>query len=108
MAKKILTIETNEDMEVTSFFGFTPSEEAEERFAYVAQTAEGIELYLNGQLAVTIEWFNHFYGKNATENEIWYYILHECRKHTRARKIYIDKFYVDVVYEPLALIYDQI
>lgn len=100
---KIKTIETDNRGNMTCFFGFYPKTNAETQNAYIDFNDEyAIELYLHGEKVATIDWCQHFYEQNVTENEIWAYILHECKKHTRARKIFIDKIYVDESYSPLA------
>ena len=90
-----LVIETNERMEVTNFYGFYPSNNPELKEAYIVATCEGIELYENGQHIINIDWIFEFLGQQPTDNEIWDYIMSECRKYTDIEKIFIDRDFAD-------------
>lgn len=102
MSKKIKTIKCNERMEVTNFFGFQVAPDAIQQKNYLDAFSAEPSLYIDGDKVAEISWFDHFFGQKPTENEIWDYILKECRKHTRAPKIFIDKYYVEEIYKPLA------
>lgn len=110
--KKLLTIEKDERGNVTKFFGFFPSDKVESEKNYITfSTCEdddtdeimAVKLYVHGKLVDIISWFTQFFNTTtATENEIWAFILGQCRKHTRAPKIFIDRNYVENFYSPLA------
>lgn len=99
---KLRTIETNNEGNITCFFGFYPKSTAEAENNYIDFNDDNaIVLYSHGKAVATIDWRQHFYEQNVTENEIWAYILHECKKYTRARKIFINEIHVDECYFPL-------
>lgn len=103
---KTKTIECNKRMQVTKFFGFFPKENAIDQKNFIEPSEDNLgsfDLFIVGEAVASIDWYNHFFGKSdVTENEIWAWILKECRKYTRAPKIFIDRLYVDYLYTPLA------
>lgn len=100
------SIECNERMEVTKFFGFFVKEGAigQKNFFDLSEDKYGsFDLFIAGDFVASIDWYNHFFGKSdVTENEIWAWMLKECRKYTKGPKIFIEKSYVESLYSPLA------
>lgn len=78
-----------------SFFGFYPTDTVAEKEAYIEATSEGIELYVNNEHIINIDWIFHFLDKNPTDYEIWDYIMSECKKHTNIEQIFIDRVFSD-------------
>ena len=102
---KTNSIITNPRGKVISFFGFYPSKgfvEVEKTYIDFSDDGTEIELHINGEKVISINWFEKFYGTKTTENQIWTYILQKCREYTQEPKIFIDKFYVNDCYFPLA------
>lgn len=102
---KLKTIETDENGNITKFFGFFPSDNVEDEKNYIELNDHSeVVLFVHGKEVVTIDWFNHFLPTrlSARENRIWFWILAICRKYTRAPKIFIDRYYAEEIYKPLA------
>lgn len=104
MKKK--TIECNERMEPVKFFGFFVKENAITQKNFLEHSDDdwgSFDLFIAGDFVASFDWYNHFFGKsNVAENEIWAWMLKECRKYTKAPKIFIEKSYVESLYSPLA------
>lgn len=104
MSKK-LEIVRNERGELTNWYGFYVSKNAEEESVYLNfPPYEGrciVELCnKNGiitQIDYTVFQDENFEKRSVihSENKIWRYIYQECRKYVKKRKIFVDEYDVE-------------